>query len=125
MKSKPKHRSMAACSASASASASVAAPRSRYRDLLIALLLLLAVAVVYWPALRGGFVWDDDTHISENPALTTPSGLRDIWIKPGATCQYYPLTFTAFWAGYQLWGLSTPGYHLMTLILHVVVAVLL
>jgi hypothetical protein len=92
---------------------------------ILALLLAGAVLIVYWPALHGGFLWDDDSHISGNAALTSAGGLYDIWFKPGATCQYYPLTFTVFWAGYQLWGLNTFGYHLLTLLLHVAAAVLL
>ena len=46
-------------------------------------------------------------------------------LKPGSACQYYPLSFTAFWIGYQLWGLSPLGYHLLNVMLHVLVAVLL
>ena len=97
------------------------------RNAKCALVALFAVAllVAYWPATNGGFVWDDDMHISGNPALRTLGGLRDIWFKPGATCQYYPLSFTAFWAGYHLWGLNTPGYHLLNVLLHGGVAVLL
>jgi len=90
-----------------------------------ALLLILATIVVYWPALHGGFLWDDDDHISANIKLRSLSGLWDIWFKPGATMQYYPLTFTGFWAGYHLWGLNPFGYHLLNVVLHGAVAVLL
>jgi protein O-mannosyl-transferase len=89
------------------------------------LLVLVALLVVYWPALHGGFVWDDDSHISENETLRSLKGLRDIWFQPGATCQYYPLSFTLFWAGYHFWRLSTLGYHLQTVLMHSVTAVLL
>lgn len=88
-------------------------------------LLVAAVIVAYWPALHGGFVWDDDAHISKNWALCTPGGLRSIWFTPGATCQYYPLSFTAFWAGYRVWGLNTLGYHLLNVLLHAGAAILL
>jgi tetratricopeptide (TPR) repeat protein len=87
--------------------------------------LLAAVLIAYLPAMHGGFLWDDDSHISENAALRSAGGLYDVWFKPGATCQYYPLTFTAFWAGYQLWGLKTFGYHLLTVLMHGIVSVLL
>lgn len=88
--------------------------------LLVALLL-----IVYAPALHGGFLWDDDDHISANRALVDPGGLHDIWLKPGATVQYYPLTFTAFWIGRRLWGLDTLGYHLLNVALHATAALLL
>jgi tetratricopeptide (TPR) repeat protein len=90
-----------------------------------ALLLMVVVVMVYWPALHGDFVWDDDSHISANHALRSLKGLWDIWFQPGATCQYYPLSFTGFWIGYHLWGLNPLGYHLVTVVLHGVVAVLL
>ena len=88
-------------------------------------LLVAVVLIAYLPAWHGGFIWDDDTHISANETLRSLSGLRDIWFQPGATCQYYPLTFTVFWADYHLWGLNPLGYHLQNLLLHGLVAVLL
>ncbi len=97
----------------------------RFRNWWMGLSLMAATFLVYLPALHGGFVWDDDTHISGNAALRTLRGLRDIWFTPGATCQYYPLTFTWFWAAYQLWGLNTLGYHLLNVALHGTGAVLL
>jgi protein O-mannosyl-transferase len=89
------------------------------------LLLIAATVVAYWPALHGDFLWDDDSHISTNDSLRSLTGLRDIWLKPGATLQYYPLTFTLFWVGYHLWALNTFGYHLLTLSMHCITAVLL
>ena len=75
--------------------------------------------------MHGGFVWDDDVHIPANPTLRSLEGLRDIWLKPGTTFQYYPLTFTGFWIGYHLWGLNPLGYHLLTLLFHVSASLLL
>jgi len=75
--------------------------------------------------MHGGFLWDDDAHITANGTLRSWQGLWEIWFKPGATCQYYPLSFTVFWAEYQLWGLHPLGYHLVNIALHCVVAVLL
>lgn len=70
-------------------------------------------------------MWDDNTHISENETLRSLHGLWQIWFQPGATCQYYPLTFSVFWVEYQLWGLNTLGYHLANIFFHGVVAILL
>ena len=89
------------------------------------LLLVAATILVYWPALHGDFLWDDDSHISADYTLRSLTGLQAIWFKPGATMQYYPLTFTLFWVGYHLWGLNTLGYHLLTLAMHCVTSVLL
>src|SRR5208282_1498668 len=52
------------------------------------------------------------------------AGLRAIWLDPSATCQYYPLSFTFFWTVHHFFGLNTLGFHLATLLLHCVAAVL-
>jgi protein O-mannosyl-transferase len=89
-----------------------------------ALIILLTVAA-YLPALRGGFIWDDDSYVTENPTLRSLGGLEAVWLKPGATYQYYPLVFTSFWVEHHLWGLQPFGYHLVNILLHAVNAVLL
>src|ERR1051325_4051259 len=81
------------------------------KSALLALLLVAMTLIAYWPAMHGGFLWDDNDHLSENKTLRSLQGLNEIWFTPGATCQYYPLTFTGFWMGYQLWGLNPFGYH--------------
>jgi protein O-mannosyl-transferase len=88
-------------------------------------LIILLTLLAYFPSIRGGFVWDDDMHIPANLTLHSLGGLRDIWLKPGATYQYYPLTFTGFWIGYHLWGLNPLGYHLLTLFFHLCASLLL
>jgi len=95
------------------------------RGWLPGLLLVAATMLAYSPALHGGFLWDDESHIVGNSALRSLAGLHDIWLKSGATVQYYPLSFTLFWMGYHLWGLNTFGYHLVTLVLHCLTALLL
>jgi len=91
---------------------------------LAAAALLAALVVFYWPALRGGFLWDDDTYISANPTLLTVGGLRAIWLDPSATCQYYPLSFTVFWIVNHFGGLNPLWFHLLTLLLHGIAALL-
>jgi protein O-mannosyl-transferase len=95
------------------------------RDGLVAVLLLVVTVLAYWPAMHGTFLWDDTDHISTNKTLRSPHGLWEIWFEPGATCQYYPMTFTGFWVGYQLWGLNPLGYHLLNVLMHCLVALLL
>lgn len=87
-------------------------------------LVLLAV-VAYVPALTAGFVWDDDSYVTNNPTLRTGEGLIDIWTEPTASPQYYPLTFSTFWLEYQLWGPEPFGYHLTNVLLHGLNGVLL
>ncbi|MFH1799902.1 MAG: tetratricopeptide repeat protein [Candidatus Omnitrophota bacterium] len=82
--------------------------------------LFLGLALlVYLPALRGGFVWDDNDYVTTNTVLRNWHGLWDIWFHPVKLPQYYPLTFSTFWTEYHLWGLHPLGYHLINVLLHV------
>ncbi|MEW6198987.1 MAG: tetratricopeptide repeat protein [Planctomycetota bacterium] len=87
--------------------------------------VLLAVVAAYLPALRAGFIWDDDDYVTANETLRSPDGLRRIWFEIGATPQYYPLVHTTFWIEYRLWGLNPLGYHTVNVVLHGLSAVLL
>ena len=88
-------------------------------------LALLAITVlVYLPALRGQFIWDDDDHVTMNPAVTASDGIRQIWSSLFVS-RYYPLTLTTFWAEHRIWGLKPAPYHAVNIMLHAVNAVLL
>ena len=89
-----------------------------------AAVLLAAVLLAYFPALRGGLLWDDDAHVT-GPALRPLGGLWRIWTEPGATQQYYPLLHSAFWTEHRMWGDSVLGYHLANAALHAAAAWLL
>jgi tetratricopeptide (TPR) repeat protein len=86
--------------------------------------IVVVTITVYIPALRAGFIWDDDRYLTENPYVQTWSGLRDIWI-PGRTDQWYPLVFLSFWIEHRLWGFHPLGYHAVNILLHVTNALLL
>ena len=101
------------------------APASRLRRVLPAVALLAVGLVAYVPALRGGFVWDDDYYVTENRTLRSLPGLGQIWFDIGATDQYYPLVYSTFWVEYQLWGARAFGYHLVNVVLHALGAFLL
>src|SRR5271154_1120091 len=75
-----------------------------------ALVLAVVTFVAYFPVLRAGFIWDDDYHLTANPAMTAPYGLRMIWSSL-AVGRYYPLTLTTFWIQRRLWGLYPMPYH--------------
>lgn len=87
--------------------------------------LILLTALAYIPAMRGGYIWDDDFYVTDNPALTSTDGLKSIWTTPGATPQYYPLVFTSLFVEHRLWGLNPLGYHIDNVILHIINALLL
>lgn len=85
--------------------------------------IFLAAIMAYWPALRGGMVWDDDAHITSS-AMQSLHGLWRIWFELGATQQYYPLLHSAFWVEHRLWGDAVLGYHLANLAQHALSACL-
>jgi tetratricopeptide (TPR) repeat protein len=96
--------------------------RNRALALVIALAGLAIAA--HWPALSGGFIWDDDDHLTQNPSVAAPGGLRDIWSSL-AVSRYYPLTLTTFWAFRQIFQLNPLPYHALNLALHAANALLL
>ena len=86
--------------------------------LTLAVLLVLLVVAAYLPALRGGFIWDDDAYVTQNPMLTDSHGLREIWFSAHTQSQYFPLVYTTLRFEYGLWGLNPFGYHLVNVLLH-------
>lgn len=86
--------------------------------------IVIATLLAYAPLYRAGFIWDDDSYITENHLVQRVDGLPRIWLTTD-TPQYYPLTFTTFWIEHKLWGLHALGYHLVNVLLHALSALLL
>lgn len=80
-------------------------------DRIYGFLLCIAVLAAYQPAWNCRPVWDND-HYMTRPALRSPGGFAQIWIKPGTTEQYYPLVDTVFRVEHCLWGDAPPGCNL-------------
>ena len=85
--------------------------------------IIIAVALVYLPALRGDFVWDDFLLITGNPLLQNFSGLLEIW-SGGRTADYFPLTNTVFWIEHHLFGANPTGYHVVNILVQIANALL-
>ena len=93
----------------------------------VALALAVLVVVSYFPALQGGFVWDD-VIFAEEPVIHSPGALRSIWFAPADIKNeghYWPLVYTSFWLEHRLWGLQPAGYHAVNLFLHLLNCLLL
>lgn len=99
--------------------------RNRVRLSLSAGLIVALTMLAYWPALQGGFVWEDDRYVTNNPLLTAPDGLRRIWFSLDSPSQYFPLTYTSLRIDRALWGDGPFGYHLTNLLFHIANALLL
>ena len=62
--------------------------------------------------------------MTANPDLLSTQGLWNIWFNP-ATPDYFPLTITALWVQWRVFGLDSTGYHLVAIALHAAGALLL
>lgn len=89
----------------------------------VAVIFLLTLAA-YLPAMRGGFIWDDDKLLFDSQLIKAADGLRRIWFST-EPYDYFPLSYSAFWLEWRLWGMHTSGYHFVNLLLHALGAVLL
>jgi protein O-mannosyl-transferase len=98
---------------------------SRRREILLAAAIVVITLLTYLPAMRNGFIWDDDEYVTNNSLLRTPDGLRRIWLEPRSTPQYYPLVFTTFRIEHAIWGYEPAGYHVVNILLHAANALLL
>ncbi len=95
----------------------------KWRSIGLGALLVLLTMVAYGAALRAGFIWDDDQHLTANRCIIGPSGLRGIWTTSSAV--YYPLVLTSFWIQHAIWGLNPFFYHLVNVLMHAINAILL
>ncbi len=86
------------------------------------MLAALAIAA-YWPSLGGGFLWDDDEVLTQNPLVHSPHGLYGMWFTK-ETIDYWPATYTSFWLEWRLWGMRAVGYRIDNLLLHVAACLL-
>jgi protein O-mannosyl-transferase len=86
-------------------------------------LLIVLVFIAYARVLGTGFIWDDESHLTQNPCIIGPLGLKEIWTSARAV--YYPLVLTTFWALHKVVGLTPWPYHLLNVLLHAGSAVLL
>src|ERR1043166_1983285 len=93
-------------------------PSQALRDSGIAAALAIVTILAYLPAIRSGYIWDDDKYVTKNPLLQEHGGLTRIWFEPQASPQYYPLVFTSFWIENKLWSLKPLGFHLVNVLLH-------
>ncbi|MGH7951101.1 MAG: tetratricopeptide repeat protein [Limisphaerales bacterium] len=95
-----------------------------WKAALLGALFVALILAVYWPAVRGGFIWDDDAYVTNNPLLTAPDGWQRIWFSAERQSQFFPLVFTTLRLEYALWGLNPLGYHLVNVLLHAANAML-
>jgi len=102
----------------------VTQPRpAQARALLKAALIVAVGGWIYWPALHGGWVWDDLMEIPQNVVLRDPHGLARIWEGSGSP-DYFPLKTSLQWLLGRIWGEDPVVFHAVSLGLHLLSALL-
>ncbi len=87
-------------------------------------LIVLAAFLAYFPALSGGFIWDDELLLTNNELIKAADGPYRFWCTTEAL-DYWPVSNTALWIEWRLWGMNSIGYHVTSLILHILGTLLL
>jgi tetratricopeptide (TPR) repeat protein len=89
--------------------------------------IIAAVFLAYFPTLSNGFVlWDDDVNFLENINYRGLSPAHLTWMFTTFHMgPYQPLSWVSLGLDYVVWGMNPRGYHLTSLILHALNAVLL
>ncbi|MFZ0959419.1 MAG: tetratricopeptide repeat protein [Terriglobia bacterium] len=103
----------------------------RARALLI-VALVAGATLPYLNILFNGFVYDDDPQVVTNPYIRSFHHLKEIfttnvWSFAGAgsvTNYYRPLMTLGYLVCYKLFGLRAYGFHLVSLLLHVLIVCL-
>ena len=96
----------------------------RFRIPILAALVFAVTFTAYLPALRAGFIWDDDAYLTNNPLIKVSEGLYDFWFTTKPT-DYYPISNTSLWLEWRMWGMNATGYHCTNVLLHAITALLL
>ncbi len=99
----------------------------RWRPIALGGILAIVTVAAYWHVLSCGFVWDDLRYIVRNPHMTDPRGPWFFWTNFHFSPQnpdYYPITWSLFWAEASLAGMNPLVFHAVNLFLHVLGALL-
>ena len=89
-----------------------------------AALIVVVTSVAYFPAMQGGFIFDDDLLLTDNSLIKAPNGIVRFWFTAEAP-DYWPMTNTTLWLEWRLWGMNPTGYHVTNLVLHIAAALLI
>ena len=92
---------------------------TRILPLLCAVFISLLTVIVYLPALKNQFVWDDFTYVANNSlivSLDSTSFYKMLTVFYASN--WHPLTWASHALDYAFWNLDPFGHHLTNIILH-------
>jgi Flp pilus assembly protein TadD len=126
----PKGKNRKPASASPSVPQPAASRPDRTRTLVLAAVIACAT-LPYVNILYNGFVYDDETQVVHNPYIRSFRYLKEIFtthvwsfMASAATNYYRPIMTLGYLFCYKLFGLRAYGFHLASLLLHVLVVCL-
>lgn len=107
---------------------------------IIAIVILFSLnLLVFLPAVKGDFIWDDRDLILDNPFIQGSSFLKNVLFSPfdvlttdseagkkfeEQTHFYRPLAITSYWLDFQVWGFNPAGFHLTNIFIHILNTIL-
>jgi hypothetical protein len=98
------------------------------RRVLAGIALVTLVLALYWPVTGYEFIaLDDNLYVVENPDIQkglSPPGIS--WAMTTLyTTNWHPLTWLSLLSDYELYGMNAAGYHVSSLLLHILNTILL
>ncbi len=103
----------------------------KYLGFLVLVSIVLAAVIPYINSLNNPFIWDEEEIIVGNPIIKDWKLLphlftTDVFGVPVKSGGFFrPLCMLTFMLDYHIWGLNTFGYHLFSIVLHALNALLL
>ena len=90
------------------------------------LIIVALTFAAFLPSINGEFLnWDDDANFVHNPSYRGFGSEQLRWIFTNAYGHYMPITWLTLALDHQLWGMNPTGYHVTSMLLHALNAVLL
>ena len=102
-------------------------------NIMVIVLLFSLNLLVFLPAVKGDFIWDDRDLILDNPFMQSPSFFKNVLFSPfdvlttesetgkefeGQTHFYRPLTIISYRLDFLVWGFNPAGFHLTNILIH-------
>lgn len=113
--------------------------RMKFNFMVIVLLFSINL-LIFLPAVKGDFIWDDRDLILDNPFIQSPSFFKNVLFSPfdvlttesdtvkefeGQTHFYRPLTVISYRLDFLVWGFNPAGFHLTNILIHTLNTILL
>lgn len=91
-----------------------------------AFVLAILVSFAYRHAIHGGYIFDDEASITNNPSLQPEAGLRGMFSPfENATTGGRPILNASFAVNMRVWGAAPTSFRVVNIIIHVINGTLL